>query len=163
MKKNMKKHFFIKRTVCIILIIGCIITGVYSYYGGLGTGKCANVNEYEKYAVTVEELSIPEQTKIVALGEATHGNKEFQQLKLDIFKIMVEDYGVRAFSLEGDYGGCEAVGIEGHIVRYETCFGIKVVFSPGFSSEICLIIIIVIRCRTIELFAAGFAFIYQLL
>ena len=45
----------------------------------------------------------------MALGEATHGNKEFQQLKLDIFKIMVEDYGVRAFSLEGDYGGCEAV------------------------------------------------------
>ena len=109
MKKNMKKHSFIKRTVYIILIIGCIITGVYSYYGGLGTGKCANVNEFEKYAVTVEELSIPEQTKIVALGEATHGNKEFQQLKLDIFKIMVEDYGVRAFSLEGDYGGCEAV------------------------------------------------------
>lgn len=109
MKKNMKKHSFIKRTVCIILIIGCIITGVYSYYGGLGTGKCANVNEFEKYAVTVEELSIPEQTKIVALGEATHGNKEFQQLKLDIFKIMVEDYGVRAFSLEGGYGGCEAV------------------------------------------------------
>ena len=109
MKKNIKKHSIIKYAVCIILIIGCIITGGYSYYGGLGTGKCANVNEFEKYAVTVENLSIPEQTKIVALGEATHGNKEFQQLKLDIFKIMVEDYGVRAFSLEGDYGGCEAV------------------------------------------------------
>ena len=105
MKKNMKKHSFIKRTVCIILIIGCIITGFYSYYGGIGTGKCANINEFEKYAVTVENLSIPEQAKIVALGEATHGNKEFQQLKLDVFKIMVEDYGVRAFALEGDYGG----------------------------------------------------------
>ena len=54
----MKKHSFIKRTVCIILIISCIITGVYSYYGGIGTGKCANVNEFEKYAVTVENLSI---------------------------------------------------------------------------------------------------------
>ena len=64
MKKNMKKHSVIKRTVSIILIIGCIITGVYSYYGGLGTGKCANVNEFEKYAVTVEELSIPEQCGI---------------------------------------------------------------------------------------------------
>ena len=78
MKKNMKTHSVIKRTVCIILIIGCIIAGVYSYYGGIGTGKCANLNEFEKYAVTVEELSIPEQAKIVALGEATHGNKEFQ-------------------------------------------------------------------------------------
>ena len=33
MKKNMKKHSVIKRTVCIILIIRCIITLVYSYYG----------------------------------------------------------------------------------------------------------------------------------
>lgn len=41
MKKNMKKHSFIKRTVCIILIIGCIIAGVYSYYGGIGTVKDA--------------------------------------------------------------------------------------------------------------------------
>ena len=32
MKKNMKKHSFIKRTVCIILIIGCIIIGGYSYF-----------------------------------------------------------------------------------------------------------------------------------
>ena len=44
-------------------------------------------NEFEKYAVTVEDISIPEQAKIVALGEATHGNQEFQQLKLDVFKI----------------------------------------------------------------------------
>ena len=64
MKKNMKKPSFIKRTVCIILIIGCIITGVYSYYGGIGTGKCANVNEFEKYAVTVENLSIRRLKKI---------------------------------------------------------------------------------------------------
>ena len=49
MKKNMKKHSVINRTVCIILITGCIITGGYSYSG------------------------------------------------------------VRALSLEGDYGGCEAV------------------------------------------------------
>lgn len=34
---------------------------------------------------------------------------EFQQLKLDIFKVLVEKYHVRAFALEGDYGGCEQV------------------------------------------------------
>ena len=39
-----------------------------------------DINEFEKYAVTVEDISIPEQAKIVALGEATHGNQEFQQL-----------------------------------------------------------------------------------
>lgn len=44
-----------------------------------------------------------------ALGEATHGNAKFQRLKLDVFQILVERYGVRAFALEGDFGGCEAV------------------------------------------------------
>ena len=34
---------------------------------------------------------------------------EFQELKLDVFKVLVEKYHVRAFALEGDYGGCEQV------------------------------------------------------
>lgn len=112
-KKNRKyakrKYSVLKYGLLTVVASATLLGGIYSYFGGLGTGKCANINEFKKYAVTVENLSIPEQAKIVALGEATHGNKEFQQLKLDIFKIMVEDYGVRAFSLEGDYGGCEAV------------------------------------------------------
>lgn len=32
-----------------------------------------------------------EYEKIVVFGEATHGNKEFQELKLELFKKMVED------------------------------------------------------------------------
>ena len=46
---------------------------------------------------------------MIALGEATHGNAEFQQLKMDVFRILVENYGVRAFALEADYGCCETV------------------------------------------------------
>ena len=52
---------------------------------------------------------MPEETKIVALGEATHGNREFQALKLEVFQVLVERYGVRALALEGDFGGCESV------------------------------------------------------
>ena len=43
------------------------------------------------------------------MGEATHGNKEFQQLRLDVLQVLVKKYGVRAFALEADYGGCEAI------------------------------------------------------
>lgn len=39
---------------------------------------------------------------MIALGEATHGNAEFQQLKMDVFQIMVDYYGVRSFALETD-------------------------------------------------------------
>ena len=45
----------------------------------------------------------------MALGEASHGNVEFQQLKLSLFQNLVENAGIRAFALEGDYGGCEYV------------------------------------------------------
>ena len=86
-KKNRKhkkrKYSVLKYGLLTVALLGSI----YSYFGGLGTGKCADINEFEKYAVTVEDISIPEQAKIVALGEATHGNQEFQQLKLDVFKI----------------------------------------------------------------------------
>ena len=54
-------------------------------------------------------LRSPDEAQIVALGEATHGNREFQQLRLDVFQVLAEKYGVRAFALEGDFGGCEAI------------------------------------------------------
>lgn len=82
---------------------------VFMHFGGFSTGESANPEEFATYAQSAEEIVIPENAKIVALGEATHGNVEFQQLKLTVFKQMVENYGVRAFALEGDYGGCEQV------------------------------------------------------
>ena len=82
---------------------------VFTYFGGFGTGDTANVEEFAQYVQPVENLFIPEDKRIIALGEATHGNVEFQQLKLDVFRQMVEQYDVRAFALEGDYGGCEQV------------------------------------------------------
>lgn len=92
-----------------IIAIAVLAAGIYSYFGGFGTGTAADREEFSQYATLVSEVTIPEKTQIVALGEATHGNSEFQQLKLDVFKVMVEKYGVRAFALEGDFGGCEAV------------------------------------------------------
>ena len=35
--------------------------------------------------------------------------QNFSSLKLEVFKLMVKNNGVRAFALEGDYGGCEQV------------------------------------------------------
>ena len=82
---------------------------VFARFGGFGTGSCADTKEFAKYAGSVADITVPEQVRIVALGEATHGNAEFQQLKLEVFKMMVERYGVRVFALEGDYGSCRAV------------------------------------------------------
>lgn len=107
-----KKHtgFIIVLSIIAVLIITVVgAAGIYSRFGGFGTGDCADIEDFSKYATSVSELTVPDEAQIIALGEATHGNKEFQQLRLDVFQVLVEKYGVRAFALEGDFGGCEAI------------------------------------------------------
>lgn len=103
-----KKHPVLKVGLCLIILLALTVR-IYTYFGGFGTGSCADVEELGRYAETVENISIPDGTRIVALGEASHGNIEFQQLKLDVFRLLVEKEGMRAFVLEGDFGGCEYV------------------------------------------------------
>jgi erythromycin esterase len=43
---------------------------------------------------------------VIALGEATHGSREFFQMKHRIFKYFVEKHGYRIFGFEADMGEC---------------------------------------------------------
>jgi erythromycin esterase len=71
-------------------------------------GKTQKVN-IDNYLQEVSTISIPEGVKIVGMGEATHGNKEFIELKLEVFKTLVKNNGYKVFALEGDFGGCHVV------------------------------------------------------
>ncbi len=82
---------------------------IFTHFGGFNTGKSANVDQLKEYAKDVSEFTVPKDVKVIALGEATHGNVEFQELKLDVLKNLVENNGVKAFAIEGDFGGCEKV------------------------------------------------------
>ena len=99
----------------LIVLLAIALWGVfawvyfYGYFGGFTKVKPIDTEEFAKCAGDISDITIPDSVRIIGLGEATHGNVEFQQLKLDVFKLMVEKYSVRAFALEGDYGGCEAV------------------------------------------------------
>lgn len=84
----------------IVLLLIALLVMVYCYFGGFTTGDYVDCIEFK------DEIVIPSDKRIIALGEATHGNKEFQELKLNIFKKLVEENGVRAFAIEGDFGGC---------------------------------------------------------
>ncbi len=55
------------------------------------------------YAMAVTDEIVNRDAKIIGLGEATHGNKEFQELKLDVLKTLVRDNGVSAVCFEMDY------------------------------------------------------------
>lgn len=108
----MKKNGFVRNrlvAIALLMVLAVVAGVVFARYGGFGTGKCADTEAFAQYAAPVDSFSVPGQVRIVALGEASHGNADFQQMKLDVFKMLVEKHGVRAFALEGDYGGCEAV------------------------------------------------------
>lgn len=47
--------------------------------------------------------------KIVAMGEATHGTKEFFQMKDRMFEFLVEKMGYRLFAMEANFDGAQVV------------------------------------------------------
>lgn len=54
----------------------------------------------------VSDITVPQEVKIIGLGEATHGNVELQTVKQEVFQNLVEQDMCRVFVLEGDFGGC---------------------------------------------------------
>ena len=61
------------------------------------------IDDVDRYAQPISNIIIPDEVKIIGLGEATHGNAEFQELKLTVLKRLVEKENVRAFALEADF------------------------------------------------------------
>jgi erythromycin esterase len=61
------------------------------------------VQTIAKYATSIEEMQLPDGVRIVGLGEMTHSNAEFQTLRVDVLKVLVEKYGFRTFALEEDF------------------------------------------------------------
>ena len=103
-----KTKIFLCLGICLgalLLLFG--IAEAYMRFGGFGTGACADTAEFAKYAQPIEAFAVPDGARVVALGEATHGNREFQALKLTVFRRLVETAGVRALALEADFGCAE--------------------------------------------------------
>ncbi|MBO5986969.1 MAG: erythromycin esterase family protein [Lachnospiraceae bacterium] len=97
-KKSRRVTWIIIAAIALILLGSQIISKLI---------KPAKIEGFEAAVTTIEGIEIPAGVRIVALGEATHGNKEFQELKLEVFQQLVAKTNVRALILEGDVGGCE--------------------------------------------------------
>lgn len=63
-----------------------------------------SVDVLQSYIRPVDEIEYPKEKQIIALGEATHGNKELIELKQTVFEKMIEQ-GRTVFVIEGDFGG----------------------------------------------------------
>lgn len=67
------------------------------------SGNTLNTNYFQQLD------SIFEKSRLIALGESTHGTSEFTAIRAELFKYMVKKYNYSIFFLEADYNACSRV------------------------------------------------------
>ena len=90
------------------LKICCLFITVV-FFNLTGCGNNHVKTEIQMITTPISMITVPDNVKIIGLGEATHGNVEFQQLKKDVFKAVIENNGCRVFAIEGDFAGAYRV------------------------------------------------------
>lgn len=67
--------------------------------------------------------------RLVGLGEATHGTREFFQFKHRMVEFLVREMGFRVFAIEASYAGCRNIN---DFIQGRTSDGAKALASQGF-------------------------------
>jgi len=96
----------------VLTLAAFLIVCILFYFGKLKFEELQAHREIKAVQTEMKPLSaeyIPENISILSIGEAAHGCKEMQELKLSVFKEMVEKRGFTAFALEADYGECAEI------------------------------------------------------
>ena len=96
----------------VLTLLAFLFVCILLYFGKLKFEELQAHREIKEVQVEMKPLSaeyIPENISILSIGEAAHGCKEMQELKLSVFKEMVEKRGFTAFALEADYGECAEI------------------------------------------------------
>ena len=96
----------------VLTLTAFLIVCILFYFGKLKFEELQAHREIKAVQTEMKPLSaeyIPKNISILSIGEATHGCKEMQELKLSVFKEMVEKRGFTAFALEADYGECAEI------------------------------------------------------
>lgn len=99
----------------LVLLIGLAALDIYLIKKPEVQAK-RKIDGIDEISSGINELSLREDVKVIGLGEATHGNAEFQELKLEVLKVLVDRSGVDCFAMEMDYG--EGVIINDYINGY---------------------------------------------
>lgn len=75
--------------VCSLILVAAGVFSIPKHIKGI-----------EELGVSFEELQIPEGVKVVGIGEATHGNAEFQEVKLNMLKKLVDNGTCHSIAFE---------------------------------------------------------------
>ena len=96
----------------VLALLAFLFVCILLYFGKLKFEELQAHREIKEVQAEMKPLSaeyIPENISILSIGESAHGCKEMQELKLSVFKEMVEKQGFTAFALEADYGECAEI------------------------------------------------------
>jgi len=96
----------------VLTLLAFLFVCILLYFGKLKFEELQAHSEIKEVQAEMKPLSaeyMPENISILSIGEAAHGCKEMQELKLSVFKEMVEKRGFTAFALEADYGECAEI------------------------------------------------------
>ena len=99
---KMRKILKIALIIAVLLVVGMIAVVMFQMYKPV-LDASKEIDEVDDYALSVTDKLVDRDVKVIGFGEATHGNKEFQELKLDVLKTLVRDNGVSAICFEMDY------------------------------------------------------------
>ena len=92
----------------IIIAIAALIAGYIGLMllinAGAVMSSSRKIPEIEEVGTTLDDLVIPSDVRVVGIGEATHGNVEFQVAKLDMLKKMISDGNCRCIAFEISVG-----------------------------------------------------------
>ncbi len=93
----MKSGYF-PRILSVLMCCAAILSGC----GNAVPAKQADLS----YTQTdFNAAAIPSSVRVVGLGEASHGVKEYQAMKAEVFQKLAEAGKCRTFIIEGDFGG----------------------------------------------------------
>lgn len=101
--KTLKKIGKVIALLFLALVIGLAVLDIYLIKKPEMQAK-RKIDGIDEIARGINDLSVLEDVRIIGLGEATHGNAEFQELKLEVLKVLVDRSGVDCFAMEMDYG-----------------------------------------------------------
>jgi len=87
----------------LVLILGLAVLDIYLIKKPEIQAK-RKIDGIDDIACGINNLTVRDNAKVIGLGEATHGNAEFQELKLEVLKVLADRYGVNCFAMEMDYG-----------------------------------------------------------
>ena len=97
--KVLKKIGKVMAILFLILMVGLAVLDIYLIKMPELRAK-VKIDGIEDVVYKIEGLTIHENVKVIGLGEASHGNAEFQELKREVLKVLVDKYNVDCFAME---------------------------------------------------------------